>query len=176
MRPRTVIGLAIAAVALTSRSRVLPSGAGWYWPVPSVRLSDGRVLPAVATHEFEVGHNGLDIGFRDGGKYVAPAGTPITAARAGVVQRAFRSPRGWSVVLVHEHPWATFYQHLDSIAALAAGMRVGATQRLGVMGIDPLDGERVRHLHFEVWEDWRAIDVGTVIGRWERPGIWSVSR
>lgn len=192
MRDRTVIGGLLLLAMLRGAGRNssgVPWGAGWYWPVPPVRFPDGRTFNPGITQALKPGvHDGVDImfrGYRPGddltepAPYFAPVGTPITAARSGVVWSVAKSPRGWSVVVDHGRPFATFYQHLQSVEALAKGMRIGAGQRLGTMGIDPLDAAKVRHLHFAVWFDGfgdsASIDPSPVIGGWQHPATWSVT-
>ena len=51
---------------------------------------------------------------------------------------------------------ATFYTHLERLlvtptANVKAGERVRAGQPIGIIGADPLDGEHLKHLHFEIW-------------------------
>lgn len=177
MRDRAVITAVLFAAFIADRGKRVPWGDGWYWPVPSVRMPDGHVYDAGVTNEFKRDHYGVDIMFRDAaGAYFAPPGTPITAARAGRVWNVAKTARGWTVVLDHGKPFATFYQHLQSVAALGKGMPVAAGQRLGVMGIDPTDPQRVRHLHFAVWfdgmGDGASVDPSPVIGGWRRPATW----
>lgn len=180
MRDRTVIGVLALLALMRGRRPDIPWGTGWYWPVPSVRYPSGVVRHPVVSDGFNESraHPGVDIVIQ-GDPNHAPAGTPITAARAGAVWSVQKTPRGWSVVVDHGKPFATFYQHLQSVEALAKGMPVAAGQRLGVMGIDPLDKQRVRHLHFAVWFDGygdiASVDPAPVIGGWLRPGTWSVT-
>lgn len=190
MRGRTVIGL-LALLALMRGRRSassIPWGVGWAWPVPPVRFPDGKVFRPGITHELEAGHAGVDImfrGYRTGddltepAPYFAPVGTPITAARDGRVWSVAKTARGWGVVVDHGKPFATFYQHLQSVEALAKGMPITAGQRLGTMGIDPLDASKVRHLHFAVWFDGMgdaaSVDPSPVIGGWALPAPWSVT-
>lgn len=191
MRDRTVIG--VLALLLLMRGRRpthgVPWGAGWSWPVPPVRYPDGRTYPPGVTQALKPGvHDGVDImfrGYRTGddltqpAPYFAPAGTPILAARTGRVWSVAKTARGWAIVLDHGKPFATFYTHLHSVEALAKGMPVASGQRLGTMGIDPLDAQQVRHLHFAVWFDGMgdaaSVDPTPVIGSWPRPAPWSVT-
>jgi murein DD-endopeptidase MepM/ murein hydrolase activator NlpD len=193
MRDRTVIGVLAFLALMRGRGASVPWGGGWYWPVPSVRYPDGRTYSPIITDGLgsprgSGTHWGVDImfrGYRTGDDltepppYFAPVGTPITAARAGHVWSVAKSPRGWSVVIDHGKPFATFYQHLASVSALAKGMTVSAGQRIGTMGIDPLDAQKVRHLHFAVWFDGMgdaaSVDPAPVIGNWLRPSTWSVT-
>jgi murein DD-endopeptidase MepM/ murein hydrolase activator NlpD len=108
--------------------------------------------------------------------FFAPPGVPILAARPGTVWSVTKSPKGWSVVINHGAPFATYYQHLDMVV-VAKGMPVIAGTMLGTMGWDPQQGASAfRHLHFAVWlnghGDASSVDPGSVIGKWTRPPDW----
>jgi murein DD-endopeptidase MepM/ murein hydrolase activator NlpD len=45
---------------------------------------------------------------------------------------------------------ATYYTHLSS-SLVNAKQTVSAGTPIGIIGADPLDGEHIMHLHFEVW-------------------------
>lgn len=90
------------------------------------------------------------------GRFIAPRTTPVLAAKSGTVWSVQKTPHGIAVVLDHGKPWATFYQHLatTTLALKAPGVstvKVTAGQVIGTMGHSPLDGEKLRHLHFEAW-------------------------
>lgn len=161
-------GEALAVVALVllalRRSAAVQLADGWVWPVPSWNA----VLPQISQAFTEPRHVGVDILYRVGGRWTAPADTPIVAANAGTVQRVTLTPRGWSVVLDHG-PVLTFYQHMRNVA-VARGQRVAAGERLGTMGADPLDAQHVRHLHFELWQrvgaDVAQIDPQPLMAPW----------
>lgn len=138
-------------------------GEGWTWPVPG---------DAIVSQEFKPGvHLGVDIMFRDGEHYYAPQGTAILAAKSGTVWSTGTGARGMNVVLDHGPPFATFYQHLERVDVIK-GQYVEAGEQIGIMGIDPTDKQRVRHLHFAVWYqgngDKASVDPGPVIDQWER--------
>lgn len=190
MRDRRALWL-LALLAVISRrrssTRGVPWDAAWWWPVPPVRYQ-GRLYQAVVSDGWGSSrgartHEGLDIvyrGHRTGDDLVQPApfwalpGTPITAARAGRVARVVKTARGWSVVVDHGGGLSTFYQHLETTSVQPRQL-VAAGQKLGTMGIDPLDAQRVRHLHFEVWHHGKPVDAGPVIGTWIHPGAWSAT-
>ena len=72
---------------------------------------------------------------------------------------------------------ATFYQHLEKLlvtetANAKSGERVRAGQPIGVIGADPLDGEHLKHLHFEFWRGGPkdAIDPAPLMRAWETVG------
>lgn len=183
--------LALAAVALTrKRTPNITWDDGWVWPVPPMRpWKGGPVYNPEVSHEFEdPEHFGVDIMYRrksrqdlvqafppgtpDGNaKWFAPSRTPILAARAGKVWSVQKTAKGWNVVLDHHAPFATWYQHLET-PSVVAGQSVTVGQPLGFMGWDPLDAERLRHLHFAVWYqghgDAASIDPAAAMSRWPR--------
>jgi len=119
--------------------------------------------------KFPAGIKGAD-GFANADtRFFAPPGTAILAARDARVWFVGRAATGWSIVLDHGKPWATFYAHLQTVdlPLHAMGHRQGgeaaiivkAGDVLGTMGGNPntdrgkgaVDGSRLRHLHFEAW-------------------------
>src|ERR1041384_2045222 len=55
--------------------------------------------------------------------------------------------------------WASGYLHLASVdAGVEHGARVGPGQRLGPLGADPLDPERIVHLHLQLAPGGVAVD------------------
>jgi murein DD-endopeptidase MepM/ murein hydrolase activator NlpD len=160
------LALVVALVWLASRT-VGPTGLTW--PVPVWVAGERRHRPVVSSDYQGGRHRGVDILYRDGAVYTAPEGTPILAASSGTVERVVQSPRGIGVLIDHgDRTFKTFYQHLESVM-VSRGERVAAGQQIGVMGIDPLDAQRVRHLHFEVW-GWAtnsAIDPVKEMAQWK---------
>jgi hypothetical protein len=78
------------------------------------------------------------------------------AAADGVLWSAAHSPRGFFVVVDHIK-YATFYTHLDTLfvpevkppepgVVRAKVIDIRAGQPLGVIGADPQDRERIKHL------------------------------
>jgi murein DD-endopeptidase MepM/ murein hydrolase activator NlpD len=141
----------------------------WVWPVGiwhdrKPEISDGfsskRRLP---TGEL-VTHGGVDLMYRrradDPWRAGTPNGSPgwvmpnyraALAAADGVVLSAANTPRGWTVVIDHApRGFATYYTHLSSLL-VTAKQPVNAGTPLGIIGADPLDGEHIMHLHFELW-------------------------
>lgn len=77
------------------------------------------------------GHEGLDMGGRDG--------DPVRAAAAGVVKRIVRDngkhPYGSYMRITHPGGYETIYAHLRGfVAGLMEGDRVRAGQQIGYMG------------------------------------------
>jgi murein DD-endopeptidase MepM/ murein hydrolase activator NlpD len=140
-------------------------------------------------------HRGVDVMFRrasssdasdfragtsDGTKlFFAPRHTPVIAARAGRVWSVGPTPNGVAVVIDHGKPWSTFYTHLESslLPSHAGGVSVATKKEtivkagdiIGWMGFSPIDPQRIRHLHFEVWHGGasdHATDPAAAMTRW----------
>jgi hypothetical protein len=159
----------------------------WVWPVPrwngrAPAISDGFGMRANGVH-----HNGVDLMFARAAADTLRAGTPngtahfvmpdgmhAVAASDGVVWSAMQTPRGFAVVIDHgPAKVATFYQHLEKLlvtptANAKSRERVRAGQPIGIIGADPLDGEHLKHLHFELWLGGPndAIDPAPVLRSW----------
>jgi len=183
----------------------IPWGAGWSWPVPAARIGAKVYDPEVSNPFRPPTHAGVDVMFRRSGPadvpqyppgstngstmYFAPPGTPILAAKDARVWSVIRTVRGWGVVLDHGRPFATFYQHLETVDFPVHAMgylqgtktitTVKAGDRLGTMGADPTDAMRLRHLHFAVWYqghgDSASVDPQQAMTSWARPAAWTVT-
>lgn len=148
---------------------VLPNGERY-----AAVVSSGFGSPRRVGTEREHSHAGLDIMFRrrnhadrpeypagrklaDGfsagsAMHFAPPGTPVLAARPGNVWSVSERTDGggWSVVIDHGKPWATYYTHLQRVDVVK-NQHVLAGQVIGLMGGDKSEGQKLRHLHFEAW-------------------------
>jgi murein DD-endopeptidase MepM/ murein hydrolase activator NlpD len=141
----------------------------WVWPVGvwhdrKPEISDGFSSKRRSPSGQLVPHGGVDIMYRrrpsDPWRAGTPNGTPgwvmpdhraALAASDGVVWSAANTPRGWTVVIDHApRKLATYYTHLSSLL-VAAKQPVSAGTPLGIIGADPLDTERIMHLHLELW-------------------------
>lgn len=177
-----VIG-GLILLAMSNKGASIPWGQGWVWPIPAIEMA-GRTLMPVISQEFRGAgsakpHYGVDLMYMRAPRrfYVPDGQVPIVAARDGALWSITQTARGWAVVLDHGPPFATFYQHLQSIdPALVGAMRgtpIAAGQPLGIMGSDPLDGGHVRHLHFAVWfngsGDRASVDPERAMRSWRRP-------
>lgn len=152
------------------------TGPMWVWPLPrwngyAPAISDGfNSLRTVDGKQ--VKHQGVDVMYRrasptDQPQYPAkskhgsrgffvPDATPVLAVRDAKVWSAGMTPRGFTVVLDHGPPWASYYTHMSEMFVSptqrgASGQRVRAGDVIGHVGADPLDGEGLMHLHFELW-------------------------
>lgn len=94
-----------------------------------------------------------------GTDFAAPTGTPIYAAGHGTIERASRyGGYGHYVRIRHANGYKTAYAHLSRYAR---GMRKGKRVRQGdIIGYVGSTGASTGpHLHYEVYQNGRAIDV-----------------
>jgi hypothetical protein len=155
----------------SSPAFVGPLPGRWVWPVPRWNgrapvISDGFDSPRPGLPR----HGGVDLmfartpsdAFKAGSPnasklFVMPDGLAAVAASDGVIWSAMNTPHGYAVVVDHApRKVATFYTHLEKLlvpehAPGKNGAQVRAGQPLGIIGASPLDGERLKHLHFEIW-------------------------
>lgn len=165
----------------------LPAGA-WVWPVATWKnrvpvVSDGVGSPRPEGRT----HRGVDIMFvrqatdelRPGtpngsAGHVMPDNVLALAASDGVVWSAEQTPRGFAVTIDHgPQKLATYYTHLEKLLVAlttkgASKQRVKAGDPIGVIGFDPLDPQRLKHLHFEMWRGGPndAIDPHPLMKTW----------
>lgn len=122
---------------------------GWTWPVPGVyHLTSGfgpRIDPVEGIDGF---HYGLDIG--------ASAGTPIVAAKPGIVIVAGPwGDYGNAVAIKHDDGTSTRYGHMSRVA-VRRGQQVNAGDVIGYVG--STGKSTGSHLHFEVRVGDEAVD------------------
>lgn len=99
----------------------------------------GRVHPIFRQWGF---HNGLDI--------AAPYGTPVGAARGGVVvSSGWMGGYGKAVIIQHDEGFKTLYGHLSTIN-VRPGQKVKAGQFIGRVG--STGWSTGPHLHFTLWQ------------------------
>jgi murein DD-endopeptidase MepM/ murein hydrolase activator NlpD len=94
-------------------------------------------------------HRGVDI--------AAPVGTTVRAAADGIVAYADNGVHGYGnlVMIVHPNGWMTLYAH-NSRITVQPGYRVRRGERIALVGQTGI--AHGPHVHFELWEDGRAID------------------
>lgn len=125
-------------------------------PLPTDILSaTDHVFPIAGKHDF--GGAGADFGSsraghsHQGHDVFARCGTPLIAARGGLVQaRKFHAAAGHYVVIDADGSDTDYvYMHLAEASPLRRGDRVVTGQRIGAVG----DSGNARgcHLHFELW-------------------------
>jgi hypothetical protein len=191
-------GGAFAAAALWSRRRALtpaseaPPAGAWVFPVPVVGDRWPVISDGWGSKRGGDLHKGADIMYRRRHRgelvdvyppgtpsgslwHYMPDGIPALAAAAGAIAFAGNTRRGYSVVVRHADGWVTYYTHLSALFVpetngwtLGGGPTVTAGQPLGVVGYDPTDGNKLRHLHFELWRGTRAraVDPGPFLLAW----------
>lgn len=117
------------------------SSSGYLWPLSGyTRVSSPFGYRICPFHGQEL-HGGCDI--------PAPNGTPIMAAKSGVVViSTYSSSYGNYVVIAHSDGSRTLYAH-QSQRAVSAGQTVSQGQVIGYVG--STGSSTGNHLHFELW-------------------------
>lgn len=184
----------LGEVAPTPPATTVALAGRWGWPVPRYEgrapvISDGFGSPRPSLAGGK--HQGVDLMFAriasdpfpggpNGTKgFVMPDAWMAVAASDGVLWSAGYTPRGFAVVVDHGRV-ATFYQHLDALLVPEtrppakgkpgdARIAIKAGQPLGVIGADPQDPSRLKHLHFELWlgAPGNAIDPQPLMKAWQ---------
>lgn len=104
----------------------------WHWPVDGIITS--------SFHDRNGEHNGIDI--------AAPMGTPVVAAKSGVVKRAYHSSSYGNVIFIlHKNGYESVYAHLKR-RLVNQGDHVKLGQVIGQVG--STGHSTGPHLHFEV--------------------------
>ncbi len=133
--------------ALARLARVREEENTYLWPLHG-RITSyfGRRNLGMGTASF---HRAIDV--------AAPAGTPITAARSGVVVYAGWSAQGYGnlVKLQHAGGAETWYAHFSTIG-VTFGQSVSQGETLGLVGSTGLSTGP--HLHFELHDHGQAVD------------------
>ena len=114
-------------------------------PVLNVRPSDLSNTYADSRGNGSRLHEAIDI--------MAPTGTTVVAAAAGVIERLFQSDAGGQTIYVRSPDRRTihYYAHLDEYAeGLREGQRVRRGQRLGTVGSSGNASDEAPHLHFAI--------------------------
>jgi murein DD-endopeptidase MepM/ murein hydrolase activator NlpD len=154
-----------AAAAAAARARqaasVASSGRGGYTgALILVSPGSGEVRWPLLT--FTKGRGLWDSGYHQGQDLLAPAGTPIYAAAAGVVKVSQESFGGYGVAVTIDHviggqQVSTLYGHMTYGSRLvASGQTVVAGQMIGRVG--STGSSTANHLHFEVHINGSVVD------------------
>lgn len=92
-------------------------------------------------------HNAIDI--------MAPRGTPVVSASAGVVEKLFYSQGGGGITAYVRSPdrrWLHYYAHLDAYApGLREGQRIRRGDPIGTVGISGNANPSGPHLHYAIY-------------------------
>lgn len=159
---------------------------GWVWPLGvwhgrKPEISDGFASKRRSPKGEVIRHCGVDLMYRrvaadtilpgtpNGSRgYIMPAHRAALATADGVASFAQNTPRGWTVIIDHAPlKLSTYYTHLSQLLVVPQqALRAG--QPIGIIGADPLDAERLVHLHFEVWRGGRknAVDPEPLMRTW----------
>ena len=193
LRPRNV---ATDVAGGRTSSEVPGTGSLWVWPLPrwngyEPAISDGFGSMRTDAQGKQVKHLGVDVMYprangndqrdrypprsKHGSRnHFMPDAVPVLAVRDAEVWSAGMTPRGYTVVLDHGPPWASYYTHLAEMFVQPtkrgqSGQRVRAGDIIGHVGADPLDGEGLMHLHLELWYRGAreaAIDPAPLMATW----------
>lgn len=157
-----------AANAGNGTAIVYNTGSGYYWPLPGYyklsSLYGPRTHPITGKYH---SHTGIDI--------PAPYGTPIYAARGGVILLArYHSSYGNYVTISHGSSDSTLYAHMSSYC-VSEGQVVEQGQVIGYVG--STGSSTGNHLHLEVREGGSRINPakafpglqGTLYSEWGNP-------
>lgn len=135
----------IAALQAQQNAAVNMTSGDWYWPLPGrykiSSLFGGRIDPINGRRD---NHTGTDI--------PAPGGTPIYAAKDGVVTTVNTnknsSSYGYYCIINHGSGYATLYAHQNQVPIVQEGQTVRKGQVIGYVGTT--GRSTGNHLHFEL--------------------------
>lgn len=159
MKRSTLIAWAAAGYYLLARESVRTTldVTTLVWPVVVLGDDDKPLMArggSVITNEYQPPrHMGVDISVPG---QLKTARAFVRAVAAGRVIRAARGDRGIAVLIDHGD-WASGYLHLADVD-VKSGAVVAAGQRLGRMGADPLDPEKIVHLHLQLAPGGHTVD------------------
>lgn len=134
---------------LAAQIKNVPSESGFLWPLTNYNtlssLYGSRIHPITGKAN---NHTGIDI--------PAPKGTPILAAKSGVVVTSVKKGSyGNYVVVSHSDGTSTLYAHM-SVRSVKEGQTVKQGQKLGEVGTT--GSSTGNHLHFEVRVNGSRVD------------------
>ena len=135
----------LAALEAEKNANINMSSGDWYWPLPGrykiSSLFGGRIDPINGQR---ANHTGTDI--------PAPGGTPIYAAKDGVVTTVNAnknaSSYGYYCIISHGSGYATLYAHQNQVPIVQEGQTVSKGQVIGYVGTT--GRSTGNHLHFEL--------------------------
>lgn len=178
------IGLASATSANSGAAAPLGGGAAPDAAAPppgstSVKTFTfvGAVFPIRGSHTYGVGAGsfgaGRGYGSHQGQDVMAACGTPLVAARGGLVTMRATHSRAGNYLVIQDPVTGEghMYAHLREPAIVRRGQRVETGQPLGVVG--DTGSASACHLHFEIWTapGWyrggSPIDPLATLKRWD---------
>ena len=135
----------LAALEAQQNANINMTSGDWYWPLPGwykiSSLFGGRIDPINGRRD---NHTGTDI--------PAPGGTPIYAAKDGVVTTVNAnknaSSYGYYCIISHGSGYATLYAHQNQVPIVQEGQTVSKGQVIGYVGTT--GRSTGNHLHFEL--------------------------
>lgn len=135
----------LAALEARQNANINMTSGDWYWPLPGrykiSSLFGGRIDPINGRRD---NHTGNDI--------PAPGGTPIYAAKDGVVTTVNTnknaSSYGYYCIISHGSGYATLYAHQNQVPIVQEGQTVSKGQVIGYVGTT--GRSTGNHLHFEL--------------------------
>ena len=135
----------LAALEAQQNANINMTSGDWYWPLPGrykiSSLFGGRIDPINGRRD---NHTGTDI--------PAPGGTPIYAAKDGVVTTVNTnknaSSYGYYCIISHGSGYATLYAHQNQVPIVQEGQTVQKGQVIGYVGTT--GRSTGNHLHFEL--------------------------
>ena len=131
--------------ALEAQQNANMTSGDWYWPLPGrykiSSLFGSRPDPFTGKRD---NHTGTDI--------PAPGGTPIYAAKTGIVTTVNKnknaSSYGYYCIISHGNGYATLYAHQNQVPIVQEGQAVQKGQVIGYVG--STGRSTGNHLHFEL--------------------------
>lgn len=131
--------------ALEAQQNANMTSGDWYWPLPGrykiSSLFGSRPDPFTGKRD---NHTGTDI--------PAPGGTPIYAAKTGIVttvnSNRYASSYGYYCIISHGSGYATLYAHQNQVPIVQEGQTVQKGQIIGYVG--STGRSTGNHLHFEL--------------------------
>ena len=135
----------LAALEAQQNANINMTSGDWYWPLPGrykiSSLFGNRADPFTGRRD---NHTGTDI--------PAPGGTPIYAAKDGVVTTVnanrYASSYGYYCIISHGSGYATLYAHQNQVPIVKEGQTVKKGQVIGYVG--STGRSTGNHLHFEL--------------------------
>lgn len=117
-------------------------------PLPSCQNVTAEFRGSAEDDPYPRGHWGMDFGAR--------IGTPVFAAKGGVVERVGHLQLAGTYILVkHDNRYETIYTHLDEVL-VKVGVQVEEGQEIAKSGSTGLSTGPL--LHFGIREDGKPID------------------
>ncbi len=135
----------LAALEAQQNANINMTSGDWYWPLPGrykiSSLFGNRADPFTGRRD---NHTGTDI--------PAPRGTPIYAAKDGVVttvnKNQYASSYGYYCIIGHGGGYSTLYAHQNQVPIVQEGQTVKKGQVIGYVGTT--GRSTGYHLHFEL--------------------------